>query len=121
MELSVGIDLIEVSAVKRLVSKNAALRRVFTLKEIEYCESKTNKFQHYAGRFAAKEATMKALRTGWGSGVQWNHIEVLHAGEAPVIRLHKVAKAKFEMTLFHRIDVSISHTKELAIAIVLFY
>jgi holo-[acyl-carrier protein] synthase len=121
MEISVGIDLIEVRTVELLVSKNTALRRVFTKNEIEYCESKNYKFQHYAGRFAAKEATMKALRTGWGCGVQWNHIEILHTGHAPAIRLHKTAKTKFELTLFHHIVVSISHTKEMAIAIVLFY
>src|SRR3990172_2297944 len=94
MIVSVGVDLIEVERVRRAL-EDAKIgqrfrRRVYTEKEIEYCEGKERgKYESYAGRFAAKEAVMKALGRGWGSKVSWLDIEVARAPSGkPEIVLH---------------------------------
>ncbi|XHR94506.1 holo-ACP synthase [Mucilaginibacter sp. UC70_90] len=75
--LGVGIDMIEVERVQSSIAKEQGFRElVFSAKEIAYCESKTNKYQHYAARFAAKEAFFKALGTGWLKGTAFNEIEI---------------------------------------------
>jgi holo-[acyl-carrier protein] synthase len=90
---------------------------VFTEEEIRYCDSKANRVERYAARFAAKEAAMKALGTGWNRGVRWRDIEVLRQpGRRPTIRFHGVA-AEFAARLGTKnIALSISHTPEHAIA-----
>src|SRR6266852_6900756 len=94
-----GIDTIEVERVERAITRPVTgLRfraRVFTAGEIAYCESRgRGRFQSYAARFAAKEATMKALGPGWNHNVGWNEIEVVRErGHAPQIHLHGKAAA----------------------------
>lgn len=119
-----GVDMIEVERVERaltrLVTGNRFRQRVFTEYEIAYCESRGRpRYQSYAARFAAKEAVMKALGTGWNRHVGWNEIEVVRQrGRPPTIVLHGKA-AQFargcEIARFH---LSISHTASLAIAYV---
>ena len=83
----IGIDIIEIESVKKSMEQSKRFaQRVFTENEIIYCESNANKYQHYAARFAAKEAMMKALKTGWNNGIQWKQIEVINgASGAPTI------------------------------------
>jgi holo-[acyl-carrier protein] synthase len=79
MIIGIGVDIVEINSFKEICINNKHfIQSVFTLKEIEYCESKSIKYQHFAARFAAKEAFMKAIGTGWDKGVQWKQIEIVH-------------------------------------------
>lgn len=119
-----GVDLIEVERVQRALSRPATgerfRQRVFTENEIAYCESRGRpRYQSYAARFAAKEAVMKALGTGWNRHVGWNDIEVLRQrGRAPTIVLHGKAAQFAARCGIARIHLSLSHTPSLAIAYV---
>ena len=119
MIVGTGIDIAEVPRVGQSIERfgERFLRRVFTEEEIRYCDSKANRVERYAARFAAKEAAMKALGTGWNRGVRWRDIEVLRQpGSRPTIRFHGVA-AEFAARLGTKnIALSISHTPEHAIA-----
>ena len=120
--LGTGIDLVEVARVELALNRpltGARFRaRVFTPGEVTYCESRGRpRYQSYAGRFAAKEATMKALGTGWNRNVGWGEIEVVRQrGHAPTIKLSGKA-AHFALTRgitgFH---LSITHTATTAMA-----
>jgi len=119
MIVGTGIDIAEVPRIAESIERfgERFLRRVFTEEEIRYCDSKANRVERYAARFAAKEAAMKALGTGWNRGVRWRDIEVhRQPGSRPTIKFHGVA-ADFAAKLDTRnIALSISHTPELAIA-----
>src|ERR1700684_233029 len=117
-----GIDVIEVDRIERALTRPATgerfRARVFTPGEIKYCESRgLPRYQSYAARFAAKEATMKALGTGWNRNVGWSEIEVVRArGQAPTIKLWgKAADSarRRNITAFH---LSLTHTASGAIA-----
>ena len=93
------------------------LERVFTPEEIRYCESKANKAERYAGRFAAKEAAMKAIGTGWRLGVTWQDVEVERApGGRPTMAFHGRAAEFFQKLGAVRAHLSITHTGQLAMA-----
>jgi holo-[acyl-carrier protein] synthase len=122
MIFGTGIDLIEVERVRQALERPATgarfRQRVFTPGEIAYCESRGRaRFQSYAARFAAKEAAMKALGTGWNRHVGWQDIEVFRArGRAPTIRLSGKAA---EFARRHNVagfQLSISHSAQHAIA-----
>lgn len=119
----VGNDIVEISRIKKSIldSNNAFLRRVFTTYEIGYCNSRKNKYQHYAVRFAAKESFMKALGMGWQDGVEWKDIEVKNdeLGK-PVINLYGKAKQLIEEIGVKNILVTLSHCRKYAIAHVIF-
>ncbi len=120
MVYGIGTDIIEVERVGALVDKGPSyINHVFTQREIDFCESKRNKHQHYAARFAAKEAFMKALGTGWNLGISFVQIEVVpdELGK-PEIVLHGRALEYADQEEIIRIHVSITHIKELANAIV---
>ncbi len=117
-----GIDVVEVARIERALTRPATgerfRRRVFTEGEIRYCESRGRpRYQSYAARFAAKEATMKALGTGWNRNAGWHDIEVVRErGGPPGIALSGNAAAfarKKNITRFH---LSITHTAGQAIA-----
>lgn len=120
MIYGVGLDIIEVARVGRLIDKGQGFKeRIYTPREIEYCESKRNKAQNYAARFAAKEAFMKALGTGWRKGLAFHHIEVVNNELGrPEIVLHGQAKIIAEKAGITNINISISHLKDLASSIV---
>ena len=125
MIISTGIDLAEVERIKAaLVHARIGQRfraRVFTDKEIAYCESKRRgKYESYAGRFAAKEAVMKALGRGWGAKVRWLDIEITRARSGkPEIALHdKTARLAVALGI-RRWALSITHTKEHGLAFVI--
>jgi holo-[acyl-carrier protein] synthase len=119
MIVGMGIDIAEVPRIVESIERfgERFLNRVFTAEEIRYCDSKANRAERYAARFAAKEAAMKALGTGWNHGVRWRDIEVhREPGRRPTIRFHGRA-AEFAAKLGAKnIALSISHTPEHAIA-----
>ena len=123
MIIAIGIDLVEISRIegKLAPSSNRFRDRVFTPTEIAYCESRASRFASYAARFAAKEAAMKALGTGWAEGIAWQEIEVINnpAG-APTIKLSGRALERFNQLGARRAHVSLSHSHDTAIAQVVF-
>jgi holo-[acyl-carrier protein] synthase len=120
--IGTGIDVIEVERIERALTNpkiGARFRaRVYTAGEIEYCESRGKpRFQSYAARFAAKEATMKALGTGWNRNVGWSEIEVVRRrGSAPTIVLAGKAAAFAARKKIRGFHLSIAHTAKEAIA-----
>jgi len=121
--VGLGIDIAEVGRVKAAIERygETFLRRVYTANEREYCERFKNKYERYAGRFAAKEAVMKALGTGWGRGVRWVDVEVVREkGGRPTIELAGEAANIAGRLHVKNIAVSITHTAEQAFAQVIF-
>jgi holo-[acyl-carrier protein] synthase len=119
MIVGTGIDIAEVERIASSIERfgRRFLERVFTPDEIRYCESKANKAERYAGRFAAKEAAMKAIGTGWNRGVTWQDVEVQRApGSRPVIAFHGKGREFFDKLGAVRAHLSISHTKDSAMA-----
>jgi len=119
MIVGTGIDIAEVPRIREAIERHGQrfLNRIFTEGEIQYCESKANRVERYAARFAAKEAGMKAIGTGWNHGVRWRDIEVARKpGGRPTLLLHGKA-AEFANKLGAiNIALSITHTAEQAMA-----
>ncbi|MCW3117373.1 MAG: acpS [Chitinophagaceae bacterium] len=116
-----GFDMIETERVAGKIAKKSGFREmVFSANEIQYCETKTNKFEHYAARFAAKEAFFKAMGTGWKNGTAFNEVEVTHDefGKPEIILLGETRKTINEMAI-GKISVSLSHLKNIAAAVVI--
>ena len=123
MIVGIGIDVAEVKRIRAVIESQGErfLRRVFTLEEVAYCEKFKNKYERYAGRFAVKEATMKALGTGWSSGVRWVDIEVVRErGGKPTLELRGEAKKIADKLGVRHIAVTITHTASQALAQVIF-
>jgi holo-[acyl-carrier protein] synthase len=121
MITGLGIDLIEVERVAVKINKESGFRElVFSKNEIDYCEKKTNKFEHYAARFAAKEAFFKAIGTGWRNGTAFNEIEITNntEGKPEISFLGKTAATIAEKKP-GKIHVSLSHLKSMASAVVI--
>jgi holo-[acyl-carrier protein] synthase len=114
-----GIDIAEVPRIRNSIDRfgERFLERIYTRGEIRYCQSKANSVERYAARFAAKEAAMKALGTGWSRGVRWRDIEVSREpGGRPTLVFHgKAAEFAGRMGALH-VALSLSHTAEHAIA-----
>jgi holo-[acyl-carrier protein] synthase len=113
MKITCGTDIIEIDRIKKAIENlgDTFLKKIFTEKEIEYCEShKAQKYEHYAARFAAKEATFKAI-SDLVNNIEWNKIEVINLKNGrPKINL------LFEINSLESIDISISHCKSYASA-----
>ena len=123
MIVGMGVDLAEVERLEAAIRRHgrAFVERVFTAGEIRYCESHRNATERYAARFAAKEAAMKALGTGWRRGVRWVDIEVANKpGGRPTLRLHGRTKELAEERGVRRISLSVTHTAGFALAQVIF-
>jgi holo-[acyl-carrier protein] synthase len=121
--VGLGIDIAEVGRVKAAIERygETFLRRVYTANERQYCERFKNKYERYAGRFAAKEAAMKALGTGWSRGVRWVDVEVVREkGGRPTIRLAGEAANVASRLNVKNIALSITHTADQAFAQVVF-
>ena len=122
MIVGTGIDIAEVPRIRETIERFGArfVERIFTEGEIRYCESKANRVERFAARFAAKEAGMKALGTGWNFGVRWRDIEVARKpGSRPTLLFHGKA-AEFAARLGTRnISLSLTHTAEQAMAFVI--
>ena len=118
MIFGIGNDIIEVARVKKALERENGFReKIFSPREIELCESKGNKYQSYAARFAAKEAFMKALKTGWAEGITWNEIEVLNSESgAPYLNLLNETQKFVRKHNIKHLHISLSHLKEYAMA-----
>jgi holo-[acyl-carrier protein] synthase len=119
MIVGTGVDLAEVPRIRRSIERYGArfVERIYTPREIAYVEKKANKYERYAARFAAKEAGMKAIGTGWRHGVRWQDFEVtnLPSGK-PTLAFHGVA-AKFAARLgVKNVALSLTHTAETGMA-----
>ena len=121
MILGTGVDLCEVPRIEAAIERHGRrfLERIFTPREIAYAEGRANRFERYAARFAAKEAGMKALGTGW-HGVAWRDFEVsnLPSGR-PTLNFHGKAAGIARQLGVRRVALSITHTKEQALAMVI--
>ncbi len=120
MIFGIGTDIIEVARMeKHLKNTDQLLQKLFTAAEQAYAETKAFKYQHYAARFAAKEAFFKALGTGYRYGMAFHEIEVINdeLGK-PVITVHGKVKEYLENQKVKHIHLTISHVKEMANAFV---
>jgi holo-[acyl-carrier protein] synthase len=120
MIVGIGTDIIEIARIERLLTKQKRFqKRIFTEVEIAYCETKKNNAQNYAARFAAKEAFLKAIGTGWRQGVAFKEIELVNNEQGkPEIFLSGKAKEIADNLGITNIQVSVSHLKDFAIAVV---
>ena len=119
MIVGTGVDLAEVPRIQASIERfgEKFIQRIYTPREIAYVERKANKFERYAARFAAKEAGMKAIGTGWRRGVRWQDFEVanLPTGK-PTLLLHGVAAKFAERLGVKNVSLSLTHTRELGMA-----
>jgi len=120
MIYGIGTDIVKVARLQKSMEQNARVaEKLFTEAEIQYCESRAAKYQSYAARFAAKEAVMKALGTGWDERVHWQNIEIIKPEDsAPYVVLHHDTRAFAHEQAIGKIHLSISHEKDYATAFV---
>jgi holo-[acyl-carrier protein] synthase len=119
MIVSIGIDIIEVARIREVLLRTPRFReRVFTTGERAYCDSRgAVAAQHYAARFAAKEAMLKSLQTGWRGGIGWQDVEIATRDSgAPYLVLHGQVQQLFQASGATAAHLSMSHTSEHAIS-----
>ncbi len=119
MIVSIGIDIIEVRRIREVLERTPRFaERVFTAAERAYCDGRgAVAAQHYAARFAAKEAALKALQTGWRGGIGWQDVEIASRdGGAPYLLFHGQVQELFAGSGATAAHLSLSHTSEHAIA-----
>ncbi|MEO5591688.1 MAG: holo-ACP synthase [Chitinophagaceae bacterium] len=121
MITGIGIDMVEVERIAEKISKEQGFRElVFSCNEIIFCNDKANKYQHYAARFAAKEAFFKAIGTGWTNGTAFNEIEIAHDENGkPILLLTGTTAVTMMQKGIGTISVSLSHVKTMATAVVI--
>ena len=119
MIVGTGVDLAEVPRIRASIERfgDKFIRRIFTPAEIAYVERKANRYERYAARFAAKEAAMKAIGTGWRRGVTWQDFEVtnLPTGK-PTLRMQGAAALVADRLRVRNVSLSLTHTAELGMA-----
>jgi len=117
--LGVGTDITECLRIARMIERHAELfvNRVYTPEETRYCQTRKQATQHFTGRWAAKEAVLKALGTGWRRGISWHDIEIRNEpGGKPVVVLRGGAKEAADQLGATKVLVSISHCRSHATA-----
>jgi holo-[acyl-carrier protein] synthase len=121
MIIGTGIDIIEVERIAYRVGRDSGFREfVFSKQEIQYCDSKASPSQHYAARFAAKEAFLKAIGKGWSSGLVLNEIEIYNEESGrPCLRILGHTESELAPLGIRIIHVSLSHLKNMATAVVI--
>ena len=122
MIVGTGVDIAEVDRIGDAIERygNRFLERIYTEAEIAYVERKANRHERYAARFAAKEAGMKAIGTGWRRGVRWKDFEVINLPSGrPTLKLHGVAAKFAEGLQVRNIALSLTHTALQGMAIVI--
>ena len=122
MVLGIGTDLAEVSRIEHTISEfgERFLARIYSIREREYALSKANAAERLAARFAAKEAGMKAIGTGWSQGVTWHDFEVVNAPSGrPSLRLAGKAQQIADRMGVKQVSLSLTHTASLAFAVVI--
>jgi holo-[acyl-carrier protein] synthase len=120
--VGIGLDLAEVARIRAAIERHGRrfVERIYTPAEIAYAERKANRYERYAARFAAKEAGMKAIGTGWRRGVRWRDFEVLNLPSGrPTLRFHGVAAKVADGLGVRNIVLSLTHTADQGIAIVI--
>ena len=123
MIVGLGVDITEISRIEAAIQRRgrAFLERIFTPTEIAYCERHRNCAERFAGRFAAKEAAMKALGTGWARGVRWVDIEVVREPSGkPTLKLSGATRAIADLLGVKNIVLTITHDGNTALAQVIF-
>ena len=113
----IGVDVVDVQRMKAILSEQGVsfIDRVFTVTEISYCQSKQNPEQHFAARFAAKEAVSKAMQTGWSGIFRWKDVEVVNEPSgAPKIILYEEVLLSLQSCAVH---LSLSHTENTVVAL----
>lgn len=117
MICGVGVDIVEIKRFAKALSRNGFVKRVFSNAEIRYSRIKPNKLEHYAARFAAKEAVLKALGTGIAKGITWHDVKITKSKDGDVsATLYNKAKSIARQKKIRRILVSISHSANYAAA-----
>src|SRR5689334_16091539 len=119
MIIAIGIDIVEIARLQEVFARRGTRfrDRVFTASEIAYCEGRAAKMESYAARFAAKEAAMKALGTGWGDGVGWQDIEVRRSpAGVPSLQFSGRALERLNAMGATRAHLSLTHSRDLAVA-----
>lgn len=118
MIIGIGIDLVKISRIEKAATDHPAfVERVFTEKERAYCSRQKFAAQHYAARFAAKEAVLKAIGTGMSGGIKWTDIEVLHGeGGGPIVNISGRAKDLMDLKGVKQVLLSYSHDEGYAVA-----
>jgi holo-[acyl-carrier protein] synthase len=115
----IGTDIVECLRIAQMIERHGELfiTRVYTPNEIEYCQSRKQATQHFAGRWAAKEAVLKALGTGWRRGISWRDVEIrnLKSG-SPTVAVYGGARDYMEQERIAQILISISHCRSHATA-----
>lgn len=122
MIVGTGIDLAEVARIREAIERHGPrfIERIYTTREIAYVERKANRFERYAARFAAKEAGMKAIGTGWKRGVRWQDFEVMNLpGGKPTLLLHGMAGEVAATLGVKHVSLSLTHTAEHGMAFVI--
>lgn len=123
MIVGLGLDVAEIDRIEAAIKRHGAsfIERVYTPTEAAYCQRYANPFERYAGRFAAKEAAMKALGTGWSRGVRWRDIEVVRKPSGqPTLQLEGASRSIADGLGVKLIVLTITHAGNLAIAQVIF-
>jgi holo-[acyl-carrier protein] synthase len=123
MIVGLGIDITKIDRLEAAISRHGRpfLERVFTPSEIDYCEKHRNHAERFAGRFAAKEAAMKALGTGWRRGVRWVDIEVVREPSGkPTLKLSGASREIADRLGVKNISLTITHSGNTALAQVIF-
>lgn len=117
--LGIGTDIVECLRIAQIIERHGELfiNRVYTDHEIRYCRSRKAATQHFAGRWAAKEAVLKAMGTGWRRGISWRDVEVRNVPSGkPVISLRGGARSVVEQSGIREMLISISHCRSHATA-----
>lgn len=118
--IETGIDIVEINRIKKSINSygDKFISRIFTEKEIEYCQKKAKPEENFAVRFAAKEAVMKIYGTGWGEGIKWTDIEIINNKSGkPILNLYNKALEFKKKLRLSDISISLSHTKNYATAV----
>lgn len=122
MVIGIGIDIIEIDRIKKSIDRfgEKFLKKIFTETEIKYCDSKFNRYQHYAARFAAKEAIYKALATGWKKQANWKSMEIVNDSTGlPYVIIY--GKLKEFIHDDKEIKISMSHSDNYVTCVAIIY
>jgi holo-[acyl-carrier protein] synthase len=119
----VGIDLVDLDELREIIERRGTsfLERVFTPREAKYCEAREHPIEHFGARFAAKEAALKALGTGWSDGISWTDVEVVveSSGSAPALSVTGEFAVRAARRGIDGSQVSLTHTRHHASAVVI--
>ena len=120
MIIGIGVDIVQIERVRKLVENYSEfMHQVFTAREIEFCQAKADSASSYAARFAAKEAMMKALSTGWNEKVNWLDIEVINEEQGnPILKIKGRTLRLMKKMGVYQTHLSLSHERDYALAFV---